>query len=184
MAYIDLLIGIAGTQRGYLTTADAAAVGVPLVELRKMAQRGRLEHVAHGVYRIAAYPHQENDELMEAALWAGGKGIISGESALALWDLADVLPKRISITVPAKYNPRKEGRAKYRIKRRDITDMDVIEGVPVVTPEQAIVDCIEEGVSYRFIEQAIRAARRRGLFGRQTEAAIRDVDPSRRAVAT
>ncbi len=170
---MDDLLTVAGTQRGYVTTADASAVGVPLVELRKLAHRGKLERIAHGLYRIAAFPHAENDELMEAALWAGGQGVVSCEAALALWGLADVHPRRIDITVPRKYNPRKAGGDRYRIRRRDLADIDYVEGIPVVTPSQAVEDAIDAGVAHRFIEQAIQAARRRNLFGRDTEEALR-----------
>lgn len=170
---MDDLLTVAGTQRGYVTTADASAVGVPLVELRKLAHRGKLERIAQGLYRISAYPHAENDELMEAALWPGGKGVVSCEAALALWGLADVHPRRIDVTVPRKYNPRKAGGGRYRIRRRDLADIDYIEGIPVVTPSRAVEDAIDAGVAHRFIEQAIRTARRRNLFGRDTEEALR-----------
>ncbi len=46
---------------------------------------------------------------MEAALWADGPGVISHESALLLWGLADVNPRLIHLTVPPPYRPRCQG---------------------------------------------------------------------------
>lgn len=47
---------IAATQRGFVTTRDAQAAGVAPVELRQLAQRGRLRDHAHGSYRLVAFP--------------------------------------------------------------------------------------------------------------------------------
>ena len=36
-------------QYGYVTPTDAEALGVPAIELRKIAQRGGLDHVGYGL---------------------------------------------------------------------------------------------------------------------------------------
>lgn len=169
MTNFEKLLEIAGTQRGYVTTGDAAELGVPTVELRKLAHRGRLDHIDHGLYRIRAFPHQEHDDLMRAALWPRGQGVVSHESALVLWDLADVHPKTITLTVPAGYRPRRNSGHRYRFVARDIDDIEYVAGIPVVTPGQAILDAINTGTQRRFVEQAIQTARRRRLIGSTTE---------------
>ncbi|GMR02143.1 MAG: type IV toxin-antitoxin system AbiEi family antitoxin domain-containing protein [Acidimicrobiia bacterium] len=175
MTTMDRILEIAGDQHGYITARQANEAGIPPVELRKLAQRGRLDHPAHGVYRVASFPRRAVDELMQATLWADGRGVISHESALALWDLADVNPQRIHVTVPPPYRPRKRGGDKYRIWTRplDPRDIDYVEGVPTVTPERAIIDATLNGLQRRFIQQAILTARNRQLFGRETEMRIR-----------
>jgi len=179
MTVLERLLEIAGTQRGFITTRDAEAAGVAPVELRKLAQRGRLRNYAHGLYRLVAFPHRDHDELMRAALWADGRGVISHQTALRLWDLADVNPARIDVTVPAPYRPRRRGGEQYRIwvRRLDEADIDYVDDIPVVTPERAIVDAGKAGLQPRFVEQAIRTARERRLFGRETEMRIRDQIP-------
>ena len=176
MAIMDRILEIAGDQHGYITTRQASEAGIPPVELRKLAQRGRLNHPAHGVYRVAAFPHRTNDDLMEAALWADGRGVISHESALALWDLADVNPRRIHVTVPPPYRPRKQGGDMFRVWTRylDAGEIDYFDGIPTVTPERAILDAASAGLQRRFVEQAIVTARSRQLFGSETEVRIRN----------
>ena len=95
MTYLRRLLDAAGVQRGYVTPQNARDLGVPPVELPKLAARGALEHRSYGLYRVAGYPYQRNDEYVEAVLWAGG-GHISHDSALAVWELADVNPRRIN----------------------------------------------------------------------------------------
>ena len=53
-------------QYGYVTTQDAVDLGVPAVELRKLHQRGCLEHVGQGLYRFEDIPTTPRDEFMEA----------------------------------------------------------------------------------------------------------------------
>lgn len=164
MALMDRLVEVAAEQRGFVTPADAEAVGVNPVELRKMAARGRLERVAHGVYRLAAFPHRHNDELMAAVLWTGKRGVIGGQTALALYELCDVNPRRIDVVVPVDYRPRKAGGEQYRVHHARLgpRDADIVEDIPVVVPDVAIAQAIAAHTDPRLIEQAIATARRRG----------------------
>jgi len=175
MTIMDRVLEIAGDQHGYITTRQATDAGIPPVELRKLAQRGRLDHPAHGVYRVAAFPHRTSDDLMEATLWADGRGVISHETALALWQLADVNPRLIHVSVPPPYRPRKRGGDLYRIwlQHLDPDEIDHVDGIPTTTPQRAILDAARHGLQRRFIEQAIVTARNRQLFGRETELQVR-----------
>jgi predicted transcriptional regulator of viral defense system len=181
MRLLDRLLEPAATQHGYITTRDADEAGVAAVELRKMAQRGLLRNEGHGLYRLVAFPHSEHDDLMRAALWPAHRGAISHQTAFLLWDLADVNPGRIDVTVPFPYRPRRRGGDQYRVWVRVLSerDIDYVDGVPVTVPERAIVDAAGAGLQPRFVEQAIRTARQRQLFGRETETRIRALIGSR-----
>lgn len=173
---MEKLLTPAAQQHGYVTTEDAAEVGVPKVELRKLAQRGHLERVAHGVYRVKAFPHTAREELMRAVLWPAGRGVIARGTALMLWDLADVNPAKLDVAVPAPYRPRRKGGERYQVWVENFGphDIEYVDGIPVITPERAIVQAARAGLPRRFVEQAIQNARRRGLFGKDTEARVRD----------
>lgn len=58
-------------QYGLVTTRAATELGVPPVELRKIAGRGGLDHVAYGLYRFADIPRTDRDQFMEAVLPIG-----------------------------------------------------------------------------------------------------------------
>ncbi len=192
MTLMDRLIGVAAEQRGFVTAADAEAVGVNPVELRKMAARGRLERVAHGVYRLATFPHRHNDELMVAVLWTGKRGVIGGQTALGLYALCDVNPRRIDVVVPDDYRPRKAGGEQYRVHHTRVgpRDTDIVDDIPVVVPRVAIAQAITAHIDPRLIEQAIATARRHGHIDLGAEQRLREQQsdelnrpPPRRAVA-
>ena len=172
---LDRLLEAGGAQRGYVTAADAKDLDVNPTELRKLAARGRLARVAQGLYRLPTFPRAANDELMEATLWAGRRGVISHDSALRLHDLCDVNPVRIHVTVPSNYRPRKAGGQRYRIWPRDLgpQDLDEVDGIPVVAPARAIADGIDAALESTLVEQAIRTARERRLVTTKEERELR-----------
>ena len=87
---------------GLLSTRDASKIGVPAVELRKLAQRGALERVGHGTYRISHYPQDENMKILEALKLAGPESYVVGESVLALLDLGTFNPRKLHIATPVR----------------------------------------------------------------------------------
>lgn len=120
-------------------------------------------------------PATANDEYHEAALWPNGMGVVAGEAALALWDLADVNPRKIDVVVPPTDNPRRKGGERYRFARRQLApnEIDEVDNIPVVTPERAIRDAVKAGLANHLIEQAITTAARRDLIDQITEARLR-----------
>jgi predicted transcriptional regulator of viral defense system len=84
--------------------------GVPAATLMRLTHAGRLERVAHGLYRVPALPEDRLTRFMETVMWARGEAAVSHGSALEMMELCDLLPRRIHITVPETYNPRRAGR--------------------------------------------------------------------------
>jgi predicted transcriptional regulator of viral defense system len=171
----ERLLPLAGEQHGFVRTSDARTAGVDPTTLRKLAAEGRLEHRGWGLYRLATMPITANDEYHEAVLWLKQPGVIAGEAALALWDLADVNPRRIEVIVPPAYNPRRLQTQRYAYVRRALApgDVDEVDNIPVLNPRVAIRDAIKAGVAGHLVEQAIAAARRRELLDPLTEARLR-----------
>lgn len=161
---MDRLVAVAAEHGGYLTPELAVGVDVADALLRKYAAAGRLERHGHGLYRIATFPYTALDEYHRAVLWPAGRGVVSHESALALWELADVNPRRINLTVPQRL--RRQGADRYRLWIRKLPPRDVteVQGVRTVTPVRAIKDAMEAGTDPRLIEQAIDTGLRRTLI--------------------
>lgn len=157
---------VAADQYGYVTTADAAALGIPAVELGKLAHRGKLERVHYGVYRVPEIPVSDLDPYMLAVLWAGGRGRLSHDTVLSLRRLCDVNPAQIHLTVPAGYRPRRKGGELYRVHHQDLADddLDYIEAIPAVSVTTAIEQALET-LPHRLVKQAADTAATTGLIG-------------------
>ncbi len=161
------LAEIAFDQHGLFELEDSRAVGYADNTIAQMARRGRLERVSHAVYRIPFLPSGRLGTYMEAALWpAGVRGVVSRATALGLWDVGDVNPDKIHITVPHAHRPQRQVPSAYVIHREDLLDHEVttIEGVPVVTLERAVRECAAAHLAVDLLEQAVRHGRERGLL--------------------
>lgn len=165
----------AADQFGLVTLADTRAVGYLDTSVAEMARRGRLERVSRGVYRIPFMPGGRLGPYMEAALWpVGVRGVLSHETALDLWEVSDVNPAKIHITVPSAHRTQREVPAAYIVHREDLDPGEIgeIEGIPVVALERAIRDCAADGLGLDLIEQAVRHGRGRGLLTAQQATAL------------
>lgn len=169
-------------QRGYVSANDARLQGVDPAQLRVMHHRGTLDRVAYGLYRFPVTPTTPLDQYMEAVLWTRTPAAISHETALDLYDLCDVNPARIHITVPATYRLRRDAPAVYELHRRDLDEADVTlhEGIPIVTVRRTILDAIETDLGGHLIDHALEEARKRGLIARAEIEALRTAAGDRR----
>lgn len=155
-------------QYGYVTTRDAGEIGVPAVELRKLAARGGIEHVAYGVYRFDDVPRTAHDELMEAVLRAGPDAYLTHDAVLALHDLGLVNPRRIRVGTPHRTRPKLPNTIDIVRRQLDADDLTSYEGIPSATVARALLDCIGLVMRDRLMDAA-REAAERGLLHR-TEA--------------
>ena len=137
------VVEIAGEQQGYVTQEDARGAGIAPTTLARMAERGTLVRTSHGVYRVPLIPAGPLDQYREATLWPRGvRGVLSNETALSLYELSDVNPAKIHITVPRAHRPQRATPTLYVVHRADLRDDEITahEGIPIVTPVRAILD--------------------------------------------
>ncbi len=168
-----MLLDHAQEQYGYLTPDDARKLGIDPTQLRLMAARGTIEHLGRGLYRMREVPATQLDAYMEAVLWTGRRGALSHETALDLYELCDVNPAAIHLTVPRGFRTRKQVPLAYRLHYANLTPSDVRwhEGIPIVTAELAILGGIEQGLGWQLIDQAVTNARAQGLITNRSRCA-------------
>ena len=94
-SFRSVLWEVALDQQGFVTSQDARRLGIPVIELGKLASRGKLEHVSYGIYRFPELPVTPLSSYMEATLWPGGRGVLSHDTALELYELCDINPTRL-----------------------------------------------------------------------------------------
>src|ERR1039457_1144377 len=110
---MDELYALAEERDGPLTSKEARARGIQDSVLIRLAQRGRLERMTRGVYRIAHFPADRLGQYREAVMWAQAsqgpeRVALSHETALLLYGISDVNPARINLTVPMSARLRRE----------------------------------------------------------------------------
>jgi predicted transcriptional regulator of viral defense system len=144
---------------GYVTTRDAEDLEVPVVELRKVAHRGGIEHVAYGLYRFDDIPRTGRDQFMEAVLRVGPEAYLTHDAVLALHDLGLVNPRRIRVGTPKRARARLP--SSIEVIHRDLEPryLTVYEGIPSATVARALLDCRGLVMHERLVEAAREAAR-------------------------
>jgi predicted transcriptional regulator of viral defense system len=168
---LEELLPLAEQNDGLVTASQARGLGITDSVLARLTQRGKLERIARGVYRIPYFPVDRLSQYREAVLWArashGPEQVaLSHESALGIYGISDVNPSRVHLTVPKRARLRRH-KPKWIVIHRDelrASDVTTHESLPVTTVARSVLDLM--GVTGRVgvARQAIKDARREGYI--------------------
>ena len=164
----ERLYRLAESHSGFFTSAQAAEAGMHRSTLSHHARPGgRFERRARGLYRLRLFPESANDAIVAAWIPLAEVGaVVSHESALVLYGLSDLTPGCVHLSLPrALRGQRARSGVRLHTPERapDEAEPRLVGGVPVTSPERAIVDSLASGSQPEQIEMAIREALRRGL---------------------
>lgn len=173
---LERLLAVAVSQHGFFTVGQAGEVGVGDDQVRRLAVKGVVERRAQGVYRVSSVPLGPYSEYIEAVLWTRGEGLIAGPSALVLWDLADVSPRRIHLAVETGARFRRGGADRYELHFESglARLKDHVFGVGVVSVAAAIRQSIQWGTPGDLVDQAIGRAVAREHLGSESKRLLVD----------
>ncbi len=160
------LAEIAGRQSGYFTAAQALSAGYSYSAQRYHVHRGNWEQVDRALFRIPEWPSSNTEHLVRWALWSKGRAVVSHETALALYDLGDVNPARIHLTVPPGFRQEAHGTILHHAELPD-SDVDEREGFKITTPLRSILDVAAGHLEVDQLATAIQDALDHGLFTRR-----------------
>ena len=158
----DRLYDIAEGQAGYFTTAQAEACGFSRERLSNSVKSGKFMRVAQGVYRLTHYPGSKHEDLFIAWLMTGPNSVISHESALALYELSDLLPDAVHVTVPRGASRRRQT---IRLHTNQLVSDEITtrNGLPVTTVARTLADVSNRGLATELVRQAVQESLQRGL---------------------
>ncbi|MGH7736401.1 MAG: type IV toxin-antitoxin system AbiEi family antitoxin domain-containing protein [Candidatus Tyrphobacter sp.] len=166
----DILRDIAAEHDGLITAAEAEEAGVPRVLVVQLARRGRLDRVAQGLYRFPTWPTTDLQQYQEAVLWPRahrelGYALVSHDSALELYNLTNLNPSVIHVTLPPKTRISRRRPAWLRLHFADVPEGDRAweQGVPIVSLPRAIED-IGPVRGADVVHRAVSEARERRLL--------------------
>ena len=157
------LYEVAVPQGGYFTAAQARAVGYPKQLQYYHVKRGNWVREDRGVYRLWEWPRGSHDDLIRWTLWSHGAGVVSHQSAMAVHQISDIMPAKISITVPPGFRKRPPPAIVLHRDRLSPHEIEQREGFRVTTPLRTLLDAARIAVDPERLSDAIRDAIRKGL---------------------
>ncbi len=159
---------IALEQHGFVTAVDAKDAGFNIRRLNDYKATGLADHFDIGLYRLTAIPPSRFDQYVQAAFWHHKTGVISHETALDLWDVCDINPARIHVTIPFKPRLTRQPPPLYVIHRENLPEAERtwVEDVPIVTLEKAIRQCAGMRTRPDLLRQAVDNGRKEGKLRR------------------
>ena len=184
------LFDFAEQQQGLFTTKQAKAAGFAENTHPYHVQAGNWVRERRGIYRLALYPAADRPDLVLWALWSRNRdeeveGVYSHQTALSLYDLSDLNPANLHMTVPSDFRRNSEIPGILVLHYADLpkSDVQAASGFKFTRPLRTILDLIETGtVERNFIRQALRQAVERGLITRQQIRSAQMSEPARKIV--
>ena len=163
------LYNIASTQQGYFSAKQALACGYSHRLQHYHKEKGHWAEIERGFFRLANFPSSPNEDLVRWSFWSRNRedipqAVVSHESALAIYELSDVIPSKVHLTVPPSFRKKCAGGC---VLRRSILPPEAVEkreGFFVTTPLQTIIDVADSALSLEQLEQAVRDALTKGLM--------------------
>jgi len=168
------LYEVAERQQGFFTTKQAKGVGYAENTHPYHVHAGNWIREHRAIYRLASFPRGERPDLMLWSLWSKNRkeaiqGVYSHQTALSLYDLSDVMPAKLHMTVPKSFRRNSEIPLVLVLHFADLPQSDIgaVHGVRVTKPMRTILDLLEGGeIPPADLRQALREALRRGLIRR------------------
>ena len=184
------LFETAEQQQGFFTTKQAKAAGFAENTHPYHVQAGNWIREHRGIYRLTLFPTADRPDLVLWALWSRNRdeeveGVYSHHTALSLYDLSDLNPAKLHMTVPTDFRRNSEIPEILVLHYADLPESDIqtAQGFKFTRPLRTILDLIEAGtVERNFIRQALRQAVDRGLISRQRIRTARMSGPARKII--
>ncbi|WP_165556130.1 type IV toxin-antitoxin system AbiEi family antitoxin domain-containing protein [Kribbella pittospori] len=167
MRAVDMLESlelVGSSQWGLVTTAQAYEAGVSKMHLSRLADRGTVQRVRHGVYALPSADTGPLQGLRAAWLSTGSQpagnqplAVVSGESAAAVHGLGDVLASKYEFTTAVR---RQTTQPDIRYRKRDLPEGDVawVDGLPVTSVARTVNDLATGGTDFDHLAAVVRDA--------------------------
>lgn len=153
----------ASTQYGLITRRQALEEGLSERQVDHRLAKGFWRVIHPGIYSVGGAPSSWHQDLLAAALWAGG--VASHRSAATLWELPGfkIRPDSlIDVTVTHCHLPPRCGIRVHHTQRLLATDRREIDCIPVTAIERTLMDL--GAVTHRHrVAAALDSALARGL---------------------
>ncbi|MBF6619838.1 MAG: type IV toxin-antitoxin system AbiEi family antitoxin domain-containing protein [Patulibacter sp.] len=189
---LDALLEVASEQGGYVSSAQASAMGLARHDVARLVRSGDVHRVRRGVLRMRHADRRHEDEVAAWLHFERGRlpwdrqghseAVLSHDSAAALHGLGSIIPTHPSVTVSPKRRRATDlpGVDVHGLPLHDVDwswlEVDGLE-LPVTTPARTIVDLLLAGHEPSYVRRAIAEATH---DGRMTTHDLREAAARRR----
>ena len=166
------LFEIASAQGGYFTAVQAKHAGFSEKNHLYHVQAGNWIREWRGIYRLVRFPLRDDAQYSLWGIWSLNRngtlqGVFSLETALSLFELSDLQPEKLHMTVPRGYRRHSEIPKILILHHATIEPSECEErrGYSVTKPFRTIADIVRaQAVSPEFIKQAVNQAINKGYL--------------------
>ena len=170
------LFSVAESQHGIFTTTQAEQSGYSRKTHYYQVKSGNWIREHRGIYRLAQYPISDETELVIWSLWSRNRsektlGVYSHETALSLFELSDINPSKLEMTVPRSFrrNSTIPPILSLHFASLEANEVEQRQGYRVTRPFKTIFDlCQQDRVSREIVEQAVIEGVNRGLISEKS----------------
>ena len=172
---VELLYQVAESQQGLFTARQAVLAGYDERNHPYHVKSGNWIKEHRGIYRLKNFPYSPDSQFSLWSLWSCNKkgeiqGVYSHETALQIYDLSDLSPSKLHITVPISFRKGSSIPDILVLYKKTLkpSEWQTIADYRVTTPIRTLFDIVHSGdISEDFINQTVRVGCSRGLFSKQ-----------------
>ncbi len=167
------LFEVAKLQQGLFTSKQAVEAGFGRNHHSYHVQAQNWFREMRGIYRLAQFLQDEAEaQLVLWYLWSRDrqdipKGVYSFQTALRIYDLTDLMPSQLHMTVPTNFRRFNQVPPILCLHKEELKSSDIrrMSGYDVTTPTKTIIDLVySEQFEPELIEQAAKEAISKGMI--------------------
>lgn len=176
------LFQLADQQAGYFSAGQARTLGYSGRLQHHHRHRGNWLEVDRGLFRLRDYPITPDEELVKFSLWSRNlkgqpQAVVSHETALRVYDLSDLMPSKIHLSVPKTFRKTPPKGVVLHKATFEPQDVEARAGFQITTPLRTLIDLAKAHISPEHLATATQQALERGLVRRKKlEALLPELD--------
>ena len=167
---------LAETRCGLITAEWLNEAGLSASQKTALVKSGYLERVTRGVYKVAGAPSTRFTEILALWMRLGDNDytsdppvlVAAGATAAYLHDIGDMWPDPYDFITSRPLRTREPG-VVLRHETVDPRDVEVVEGIPCLSPVATLVDLIKDHGDLSLVGDAVVDARTRNYLNAHTE---------------
>lgn len=162
------LYEIAEGQSGYFTATQALEAGYSRASQHYHGKAGNWLRAGHGVYRLTRFPRMPNEQYVRLMLWSRDRSnniqaVVSHETALQAYELSDVMPASIHLSVPPGFRKQAPDGVVLHQQNLPASHIKVRDGYRITTPLRTLLDVAASDLSSEHLQAALNDALEQGL---------------------